>query len=118
MNLDELIFHPTAAPVNTPKKTQVFAPLEVVADDDGFCSTCGNAGPPLPDGMCSICSLPWNDQTDLETSLDLLSQAQSYLDEILKTHKFTKRMSRIQETSMRELLIKIDAFLEEYVNER
>lgn len=122
MDLANLTFTQLPPKVVDEKKPPLLLTGEVIddtVDDDVIvCATCCGVGSkPLPSGICDVCGAAWvgdDERDDFQTSLELLFQCQTLINDMLKERRLTNKMSIHQEKEARDLSLSLSDFLDDY----
>lgn len=104
------------------------SPPPKVKEDESCCHECLVEGSQaLPSGVCDTCGAPWlmeiveaeavvEEADDFTTALDLLDQCSRVMENLLKNRKIVNKMGVKTETAVRDLLISVEDFTEDFVD--
>lgn len=127
MNLDDLKCHSVVDPLGPmaldgpPPGVQVLDG-EVEEDDDVMCGRCKVEGSlPLPNNTCDTCGAVWEpeeeEESEFMTALEHLQSCLSVMTKLVQNQRLVKKMSHGTELEIRDLLMVVDDFLEDYTGD-
>ncbi len=118
MNLDDLVFS-IIDPLPSKEAAQSAQPIEGEVVDDDVCQMCGVEGSTcLPSGTCDVCGAAWlDDPDDFQTALDLLQTSLTLIQPLMANKKIVKKLGVQQEAQLRDLMMSLDDFLEDYIDD-